>query len=327
VFDYNSIEKESLSCNLCGQDDFSVIAVRSKNDLPVRTVMCKNCSLIYINPRMTSEDYDKYYKYHYRQDRNSIKSSTYDTDLERNFSFALKFGHAMAETMGQFFTKGLTIDIGSSTGGVLHGLKEKLPDLDVLGVEPSIDESNFAQSKGVKTNNAIFEEWKNSEDIKEASNIICVQSLNHLLDPKGFIDWSYDNLKNEGHLFLAVKNFRHQVRRAGKISSGVQIDHPYMFTPESLRCMVESCGFEVRYIDVDEGKSLIELSKIKKRGFSVHHIRLVAVKKRREGESGLKCSGLYRKERSNFYPITVKLYYLLKYSKKLEILRKILHIK
>ncbi|MEK7107730.1 MAG: methyltransferase domain-containing protein [Patescibacteria group bacterium] len=277
MFDYSKTKKENITCNLCGSDDFSLLAKKSKNNLPVATVMCRNCSLIYINPRMTSEDYDNYYKYFYRVDRNTIKGTTTDTRLERNFENARKFGRALGRRYQKFFKPGLAVDVGSSTGGVLYGLREALPALKILGIEPSVAESELARSRGVPTKTVLFENFR--DVLPEVpANIFCVQSLNHLLDPKGFMAWAYEALTAGGSLFLAVKNFRHQARRAGSIEAGVQIDHPYMFTPETLRAMIESVSFRIVVFEIDEGKSQDELLIQRAEGLPRHHIRVVAVK-------------------------------------------------
>ncbi len=267
-FNYEKATFEEIPCAICKGTSFFTLARRSKNNLKATTVMCRKCGLIFINPRMSAKDYDDYYKYHYRKDRDAIKGSSNEEDLELNWRHALEFGKGIVKTMGQFLKDGLTIDVGSSTGGVLAGLKELRPNLEILGIEPSLSESEYANTHGVKTITKIFEDYvkENQEANGSAQNVLCVQSLNHLLDPAGFLEWSHKVLKEGGHIFLAVKNFKHQVRRAGGVEGGIQIDHVYMFTPETLKLLVESRGFEVVYLDVDEGKSKEEIMEQRKIG-------------------------------------------------------------
>ena len=277
MFDYSKTEKEEVVCNLCGGRRLSVLARRSKNNLPATTVLCRDCSLIFINPRMTAAEYDNYYKNFYRLDRNAIKGTENETDLDRNFENARKFGRALAKRYGKYFSGGLAVDVGSSTGGILYGLREIILTLKIFGIEPSVAESVFARNHEVPTETALFENF--GADLPEApTSIFCVQSLNHLLYPNGFMIWAREKLIDGGALFLAVKNFRHQVRRAGSIEAGVQIDHPYMFTPETLRAMVESAGFTIAEFEVDEGKSQSELLAQRAKGLPRHHIWLVAIK-------------------------------------------------
>jgi SAM-dependent methyltransferase len=324
IFNYNSKKLEYVPCNICGSKESRVIVRRTVNNLKANTVMCKVCSLVYINPRMAAKDYDEYYMSFYRQDRAAIKQKEIaENNLEKNFESARKFGHGIMKYMGQFVRDGLTIDVGSSTGGILYGMREAKSTLKLLGIEPSLDESGYANAKGVETIRGLFEDVQ--LDLKgKAANILCVQSLNHLLDPKKFLTWSHETLEDGGHVFLAVKNWKHQVRRMGKLSSGVQIDHVYMFTPETLKLLCEAAGFKVVYIDVDEGKDRAIVKKQKEDGLNTHHIRIVARKNTVPKELAIPCA-LYLKTRIALLPLMVKLVYLFKYSGRLAFLRRIFH--
>lgn len=323
-FEYAKTTLEHVPCNLCEGNSFFVLARQSKEGLLVETVLCRRCSLIYINPRMVKEGYDRYYKYHYRLDRSSNNDTKPElTTIKHNFTAASKFGVAIGRRYHQYFREGLTIDVGSSTGGMLFGLKEEIPHLRLLGIEPSIAESEYAISRGIPTRSLLFEDF-HGEITEKAANILCMQSLNHLLDPMKFLKWARDTLQDDGHLFLAVKNFRHQVRRAGDIESGIQIDHPYMFIPETLKRMVEVAGFDVIDFDVDERKSRDEIARQKQEGFNIHHIRLVARRADKPAPRyGLINSRLYRRMRSELSPLAVKLYYLLHHSRLLAPVRKL----
>lgn len=315
AFDYKNIPKEYVRCNLCGGTSTYTLEQSSCNGLEAVTGMCRTCGLVYLNPRMTKEGYDLYYKYHYRQDRDHIKGTSTEVRLDKNFSDGKKFGNALAARLGQYFRPGLTIDVGSSTGGILTGLREKIPGLHVLGIEPSVAESDYANRQGIPTDTALLENW-NPKGVGQASNILCVQSLNHLLDPAGFIRWAYDLLEPGGSIFLAVKNWRHQVRRAGSRVAGIQIDHPYMFTPETLTKLVEKAGFHISFLDVDESKNAGMLRAQREAGLSVHHIRIVGTK---PFEATTKREQVYSpfvvwKLRLQLCRVAVYLYYLVHYS-------------
>jgi SAM-dependent methyltransferase len=277
---------------------------------------------------MAKEGYNEYYKYFYRHDREQAKGKEQNKDVETNFEAARRFGFALANRLKRFIRPGLTIDIGSSTGGVLYGLKEVVPELSLIGVDPSIEESQFANQKGVKTYNCLFEDLPEKE-IGLAENILCAQSLNHLLDPRSFFRRCFDHLQNGGHLILSVKNFRHQARRAGSIEAGIQIDHPFMFTPETLQLFIESVGFKVVYLDADEEKSAVELQMQRKEGLSRHHIRLVAEKpvaSLSKAVVEISRKDVYRKLRIQFWKPYIKAYYWIFYSHRLGFLRRLLGV-
>jgi hypothetical protein len=55
-------ELEHVPCNLCGRDDSQPVASRDKYRLPLTTVICQGCGLIYLNPRPTAATYKKFYE-------------------------------------------------------------------------------------------------------------------------------------------------------------------------------------------------------------------------------------------------------------------------
>ncbi len=317
-FDYAHAEMENILCNLCGsKPPFYILARRVANGMGVETCMCKNCGLIFINPRMTRQAYDVYYKTYYHEERLRTKGRTspkYTDPAGMGFEHAYQFGKALAEDFRMWIQSGVVLDVGSSYGGLLAGIRETIGVVSVIGIEPSSADAEYANMRGVETYNTLFEDFKNDK-INALSSVFCVQTFNHLLDPRGFLVWSHDHLKMGGTIILAVKNFRQQCRRSGAVYSSVQIDHPYMFTPETLKAMVRTVGFEIVYMDVDEYKKSPALKKQKDRGVSVHHMRLVAKKVRERTflrEKAVPDGSVVRLRMQLFFPY-LKLYHTVAY--------------
>ena len=316
-FDYASANVENIPCNLCGSFSFVVIAGKISNGQRVETCLCKKCGLVYINPRMTRKEYDRYYKTYYHEERLRTKGRTetrFKDPAGDGFNHAFRFGKALAEDFRKWIEKGRVVDVGSAYGGLLAGIKDTIPDISVMGIEPSAEDAAYANTRGIPTHNVLFEDFSGVEACS-LSAVFCVQTFNHLLDPRGFLVWAHNHLYVGGAIILAVKNFRQQCRRAGSIASSVQIDHPYMFTPETLSAMVRSLGFEIVYMDVDEYKNNTALQKQNMRGISMHHIRLVAKKVRPSVVSRLpvhKGKGVFRLRVQLFLPY-IKLYHVVVY--------------
>ncbi|TSC63102.1 MAG: hypothetical protein G01um101448_87 [Parcubacteria group bacterium Gr01-1014_48] len=316
-FQYETAVCEEISCNLCGADSLYVLARKISSGMNVQTCMCKNCGLIFINPRMTRTEYDRYYKTYYHEERLRTKGKTspkYADPAGRGFENAYQFGRALAEDFRKWICKGVILDVGSSYGGLLAGVKDTIRGVSVVGIEPSSADAAYANSQGIETYNTLFENFRNDK-INSLSTVFCVQTFNHLLDPRGFLVWSHDHLAMGGTIILAVKNFRQQCRRAGAIYSSVQIDHPYMFTPETLTLMIQSVGFEIVYMDVDEHKKVSVLKRQKERGMSMHHMRFVVRKTRpevlRRDMKKLKGDVLFF--RAQFFLPYLKLYHVIVY--------------
>lgn len=281
---FQNVPLEEVACSLCGSRDAKMLERRDCIGLPVKTAMCRKCGLIYINPRPTEEWYKDYYdslggrQYHYKYGGENRPMSP----LGSGFEGAKKHGRGLALRLGKYMKPGLTIDVGSSEGGVLAGIRE-IVNIQPLGIEPVKEEADYATSRGIPTYAALIENIKSlGIKLTPASNIVCAKALNHLLDPAKFFSWAWLALAPDGRLILEVKNFRQQCRRSGRITSGIQLDHPYMFVPETLAALVERAGFEVMFMDADESKSRQEIKSQLADGLPVSHIRIVGKKIERE---------------------------------------------
>jgi SAM-dependent methyltransferase len=273
-FPYQSAETELIRCNQCGGSETEVVYDRDRNGLSVRTCICKVCGLIYLNPRMTPEWYGKYYQTEYRAQMARFKGKRLEKeDPGKMFEKATRHGIATARQFPTAWREGLTLEVGSSVGGVLNGLQQVL-GCEVFGIEPSPDEAEEANRRGIRTLNKSIEAVEGG--VPMAANILCSQSLNHLLDPRFFLAWAHRQLIPEGRLVLEVMNFRQIYRDFGWIGRAIQIDHTYMFVPEVLQSFVEFAGFEVLSLQTDESKSPDELKEKKKQGLPIFHIGLVA---------------------------------------------------
>ena len=275
-FPYESADYEKVSCNFCGRDDSAPLHDRDRNGLNVQSVICKHCGLIYISPRMTTAWYARYYDVEYRAQMARFKGKPLTPhDNAVLFKKASEHGRTLATQVKEFWSQGLTVEVGSSVGGVLNGIRQEI-GVDVLGIEPSPDETGEANQRGIKTHCASIETF--GEQIPPAANILCSQSLNHFLSPRYFFEWSHRHLTDGGKLVLEVMNFRHVFRHFRWMQRAIQVDHTYMFVPEVLEEFVTHAGFKVLKLEVGEKLSSAEIKRLKKTAMPIFHILLVAEK-------------------------------------------------
>lgn len=305
-FDYEAAVYEDIPCNFCGEKfNFDVIAEIDRTGLNTRTCLCQKCGLIFISPRMTKDFYDLYYRQEYRGQMQRVHKGVGQLDLAGQFAAGEKFGYGVAEVVAPYLKDGLTIDIGSGVGGVLMGLKKFKNSLEIMGIEPSTAESEYANQQGIKTYTTLFENFH--EDLPPMANILSTRNLNHLLDPKAFLIWAYNQLAPDGRLILVVQNFRLSAKRLGRIVP--QIDHVYMFLPETLCAFVEAAGFEILLFDNPEEKSYKQVREDKKRNITAH-MKLVAKKTNRAPFQNVSLSpNLYLHTKRSMHPVSIKLCY------------------
>lgn len=315
TFPYSVAPKHEIPCNLCGGTDTRVLSHKGTEGLPLTTVRCNCCGLIYISPRMPNVWYDRYYNEEYRQKTLAGGKSLEDV-VSALFAKAKKHGHALGlllqekvPTVGKSW-----LEVGSSTGGVLSGFRDAL-GVSVLGIEPSAIESEYARTHGVPTITALAEDvGADDPRVPALDGVICAQALNHLLDPKSFFVWAHERLSGNGLLVLEVMNFAHQLERGGRYENAVQIDHVYMFTPEVLRKYVEAAGFDIVFFEADLD---IRRKPLKVKDGAVlpgMHIRVFAKRAARQPfAAALTCTPPSLATKLYFHPLAIYARYLLHY--------------
>lgn len=252
---------ESISCNICGSDDYHLLANKERRGLPLKTVICKNCGLIYINPRPTKELYDEFYKSDYRKDVSGT-----DEGIDKIFDAQVRFCNdkiidLCQKNIDDSQVKNI-LDIGCSYGGILKGLKEKYTDAQLFGIEPVIKNAEFAKEKtGANVATGLFEDYSsdNKFDI-----IIISRTLNHSLDPKNNLLKVRDLLSDNGIFILIQHDFISELCRK-PFESVTQMTHPFNFYRESIQYFLESVGLNiVDYRDnTIDNPSKNEMKKIK----------------------------------------------------------------
>lgn len=175
----------------------------------------------------------------------------------------------------QYLKKGKVLEIGSSTGVLLELLKNK--GFDVLGIEPSINTADYANSKGIKTLKTTFEEAKlpnSSFDLVVVNHV-----LEHLYDPVSVLRKINSILKGEGCVFIDVPNFGGIKARVRGVNWEYLLpeEHKWHFTSSALKELLRRSGFEVVYMETRSGvwdyqnpilEMLQSLVGLKKRFFS-----------------------------------------------------------
>ncbi len=271
-FSLDATAYERISCNLCNGTKTIVVSSKDRNDLPQKTVMCRQCGLLFLNPRMTKEWYNKFYETGFNRALIPLhwKATHSPPSPEIVFKQGEKFGTALAERIRPYVRAGFTIEVGSATGGILSSFKKVLTLPKVLGIEPAREEAEYARHRGIPTEICLFENFPQRKETPE--NILCVQSLNHILDPKAFFSWAHATLAPAGRLILVVQNFEILARKIGKFQYATQIDHTFMFTPRTFTNFITSAGFDRIFFENWEDEELV------RKGLSTHHMCIVAEK-------------------------------------------------
>ncbi len=195
----NKIIETELPCPLTGSHAARIVAEKDRSGDPLRTVMCIDSGLVYVDPRPTAEETRTFYTHDYR--------------LEYKQSYIPKSKHivragAIASKRIQTLKKQLSIqgkllDVGSGGGEFVY-LAGKA-GFDANGVEPNTGYAEFSQNAyGISVYNNFIQDIDVLDDSYDIITLFHV--LEHLNEPVTILMQLSKKLKRGGYLMVEVPN-------------------------------------------------------------------------------------------------------------------------
>lgn len=115
---------ENIKCPICEIEHPEQLGKKDRYGLYYSTVICKNCGLIYTNPRMTQSSYNKFYNTEYRKLYGGIDKAN-ELFFNRQKAKGKRIYGFLANN-GLIGTKDLfVLEVGCGAGGILHYFKSK----------------------------------------------------------------------------------------------------------------------------------------------------------------------------------------------------------
>ncbi len=230
---------EEVPCCICGGNDFNILSEKDRYGLYIPLVICKDCGLIQINPRMTQESNNQFYDVEYRKlySGSGVPTEEY---------FRLQYYRG--KRMYHYLENNLSINInnlrilksGSWSWGILYYFEEM--GNEICGCDLGSEYIKFGREKyGLNLFVGTI------DDIKESLHfdiVIYSYVLEHLLSPinelvklKSFINKdSYIELPGVKHLTHSYNmNFLGQIQNA----------HIYYFTLTTLKNLLEKADYDL----------------------------------------------------------------------------------
>lgn len=226
-------------CPLCGKDD-------TGDDLwfgEYKYVRCRNCGLLYQNPRPESGPLRKRY---------SRKYFHYEFRNQRNFFNLMKLtlrDIRFAETVGRLFPEGKRkfLDIGCATGLLINHMRHE--GWDVLGLE--LDRFSVRHARRTFRLPVIHSSLEDARLKRSSFDVIhWSHVIEHLPDPKKGLKKIHSLLRPGGFMLLTTPRLDSFQRRLfGKEWRSFHRDHVCLFTRAALLALVRQTGFTpVRFI-------------------------------------------------------------------------------
>lgn len=170
----------------------------------------------------------------------AYEAASYDTFDEARYA-----AHSYAEALSRLVCwEGISVlDVGCGDGQFLLECKDRGASR-VAGIEPSTAPRAMS-NESIK--GQVWQGGWEEFDLSEKFQIVTLfQTVEHLRDPAAFVNFAHDALEPGGFLAIASHNFRAPLNRIlGKKSPIYDVEHLQLFSPLSMRKLMEANGFEV----------------------------------------------------------------------------------
>jgi len=169
------------------------------------------------------------------------RDASYDTSVEADMA-ATTYARALAPHLAVLPHRGTLLEVGTGTGVFLSrmggaGFRER------IGIEPSRAAIDAA---GPEVKPLIREGIFDADSFApgSVSMICCFQTLEHVPNPREFVENAVRLLEPYGLLSLVTHNADAMLNRLlGRRSPIIDIEHLQLFSPRNLRFMLEWAGF------------------------------------------------------------------------------------
>jgi SAM-dependent methyltransferase len=240
-FDPTRCARESVDrCNLCGSSERARIADSDRYGFHSPAWACTSCGLVFLDPRLTAEEYRSFYREIYRPLVSAFHGRRIDevTVEEEQHPYA----NALVQLLEPFVPTGgdgVLLDVGGSTGVVAEAVARRF-GLTGLVLDPAPAEASRAATRGLEVVVGTAETYDPGE--RRFALVLLCQTIDHLLDPAAVLAGLRRLLAPGGALFVDIVDFRSAYLRRQNVEAALKIDHPFAFTQPTAEAMLARAG-------------------------------------------------------------------------------------
>ena len=215
------------ACNLCGGTRLVEVARRDRYGYAQPFLVCARCGLGFLSPRLTAEEYGRFYESVYRPLVSAYHGRLIDAETVQaeQGDYARELAaYLEAAIPGSPQT---VLDVGGSTGVVAAPIRDAF-GASVTVLDPAPDELAVAAAAGMETIAGFAE----TADLggRTFDLVLLCQTIDHLLDVRATLAALRAAVAEPGHVFVDVLDVLFMARRRGSIEGAVKVDHPYYLT-------------------------------------------------------------------------------------------------
>jgi SAM-dependent methyltransferase len=228
---------EPVACVLCGKSETRPIASKGQFGWATHVSICKNCGLVFLNPRWTKDGYNDFYTREYDLFYRFDEEQASEKELRKAKTV---WGRLEQYTPARFAS---ALDIGCGLGWCLHTIQQVSPGTAIAGIEPSdICSEHFVHEIGGElVARDVDSDW-HLANLERFDLIIFRHVLEHMLDPLAVLEKVAQGMSPQGVLYIAVPDMMHP---DGSLTDfWYRCVHTYYYSKTTLARIAARAGLE-----------------------------------------------------------------------------------
>lgn len=227
------------ACPACGDDAPQPFGVKDT----IEYQRCDSCATVYTSPRPSESLLHEFYasSQNYAYWNTHIFPATQEARRERIYRPRAQRTESLMRSHGEI--GGVFVEVGAGFGTFCEEVRDRGIAQRVIAIEPTQGLAQTCRDKGLETIEEVIEKI----DLPGiADTVAAFEVIEHLFDPRAFIERCASFLKPNGLLLLSCPSCEgFGVAELGLKSATYDHEHLNYFTPTSLELLVNSCGLTV----------------------------------------------------------------------------------
>lgn len=231
-------------CFLCHQ----FLKKEIKNIKKVKILECENCRIAILDKNIKSKvGVDLYSFFNYQIEEKKLKKRFF----------------RLAEIVLAFVSEGKLLDIGAGYG-LFSTILSRLGNFRVEIIEPLVEPHYLRTNKINFINHKItYQKFLENKTDKKFDLILMIDILEHFKNPLNILKKTKKYLKNNSYLVIQTPNYQSLMAKICRQWSWWMVeDHKVIFSPKSIRGILDKVGFKVvffkTYEDWDDFKKNLD---------------------------------------------------------------------
>lgn len=231
-------------CLICNGNDFRIVTDKGRLFSGEKVLLCITCGMVFLSPRMSHDELQSFYSSNrFSKEFRGSETPSQDMIAYRGKRAERRF-HLLSPYLNKL-AKGSVLEIGCSSGNFLMLLTRER--YTVYGIDPSRGFAEYAQKEyGLNVVTGMYPDDLPKDFTGLFEAVFAFQVLEHTADPLDILKTIFQQLKEDGLLFLEIPD----LERAAKVRKYLYPDyfqksHLWDFGQSTVTILLQICGFRV----------------------------------------------------------------------------------